>query len=165
MGKRLDALVDRLIARAQRTPYFHLTGYMERWWLFGSRRTNDAALDRPWPITARIHHILRSDNDRHLHDHPWWNISIVLRGGYWEWTPKNPRDPAGPQVKTWRGPGSIVFRRASAVHRLELPAGTSTWSLFVMGPKSQAWGFYTPDGKVHWRDYESYIAAREGACP
>lgn len=26
-------LVDKLIARAKRTPYFHLDGYMNRWWL------------------------------------------------------------------------------------------------------------------------------------
>ena len=31
-----------------------------------------------------LHHFLRSDHDRALHDHPWNFVSIILRGGYWE---------------------------------------------------------------------------------
>jgi hypothetical protein len=145
-------LADRLIARAQRAPYFHLEGYMNRWWLFKTR----------W-ISARIHEVLRSDLDRHLHDHPWWNISIVLRGGYHEVMPrcKIPHFgyPARPGVEwcrvKWRGPGSIVFRRATSRHRLELPTGQTSWSLFIMGPRVQTWGFYTESGKVSWREYET----------
>lgn len=38
-------------------------------------------------LTALVHHILRSDRDRAMHDHPWENASLVLRGGYWEVAP------------------------------------------------------------------------------
>lgn len=53
---------DYLIARSAKTPYFHLEGYMERFWL----------LPYGWyVIAARVHHILKSDDDRAFHDHPW----------------------------------------------------------------------------------------------
>jgi hypothetical protein len=35
----------------------------------------------PW-FTLRLHHILRSDDDRHLHDHPFDFTSFLLTGGY-----------------------------------------------------------------------------------
>lgn len=31
-----------------------------------------------------LHKFLRSDHDRALHDHPWNFVSIILKGGYWE---------------------------------------------------------------------------------
>ena len=34
--------------------------------------------------SVKLHHILRSDDDRDLHDHPWSFVSVILRGGYWE---------------------------------------------------------------------------------
>lgn len=131
-----------LVRRSEKTPYFHLPGYMRRFWLWRSKL-----------VSVRIHHILRSDNDRHLHCHPWWNISIVLRGGYFEWMP-NPK-AVTPQgiIRKWRGPGSIVLRKSSSRHRLDLPAGTTTWSIFIHGRKSREWGFYTEEGFVHWREY------------
>lgn len=66
-----------LVAYAKRNPYFHLADYMERFWLVrhNEQKTNWA---------ARIHNVKRSDHDRALHDHPWNNCSVVLRGGYWE---------------------------------------------------------------------------------
>lgn len=34
VSRRLIA--NHISKRAQRTPYFHLTGYMNRWWLFNT---------------------------------------------------------------------------------------------------------------------------------
>lgn len=163
-----------------RRPYFHLTGYMNRYWLLGAA-SNERNRDNPdWTVSdweyadsrsrlyqwltrhlaIRLHHILRSDNDRHLHDHPCWNVSVVLKGGYFEIMPMVQKNPAvfveGDQeltFKVWRGPGSIVFRRASARHKIVLPPGQTCWSIFILGRKSQPWGFYTPTGKVGWREY------------
>jgi hypothetical protein len=73
-------LADLLIGRAKRTPYEHLADYMQRFWV---REHNEAKSN----IAARVHNIKRSDYDRALHDHPWWNISFVLKGGYWEVVP------------------------------------------------------------------------------
>jgi hypothetical protein len=149
MIRRLfSRLADRLIARAQRTPYQHLPGYMERFWLLPYSRWR--------PFAARVHHILRSDDDRAFHDHPWPYLTIVLRGGYTEVRPLF--SDSGIYIGTtsrWHGPGSILFRRAKSWHRLELPAGETAWTLFVSGPKSQSWGFMpAPDlNKIYWRRY------------
>ena len=76
----ISYLADFLIGRAKRHPYEHLADYMQRFWL---RKHNEAKSN--W--AARIHNIKRSDHDRALHDHPWKNASLVLKGGYWEVAP------------------------------------------------------------------------------
>ena len=75
--------------------YGHLDGYMERWWII------EAAADKSRKA-IRLHHILRSDRDRAMHDHPWENASLVLRGGYREAAPGTYRDAfeAGIDVAT-----------------------------------------------------------------
>jgi len=42
--------------------------YMRRWW--GIPRNENA--------NVYLHRILRSDDDRAMHDHPWSNISYLL---------------------------------------------------------------------------------------
>jgi len=132
-----QALVDRIVRRAERTPYLHLDGYMERFWLF-----------RTPLVSARVHRILRSDLDRDLHDHPWDYASVILRGGYLEITESGER---------WYGPGSVIVRSATPLHRLVLPPGTAATTLFIHGRKRREWGFATERGWVHWRQY---VAAR-----
>ena len=65
--------------RVPRAPDFIIGGaedaYMLRWWVIPRNR---------W-FNIYLHKILRDDDPRALHDHPWWNISIVLKGGYLEW--------------------------------------------------------------------------------
>lgn len=152
-------LVDRIIARAKRTPYFHLDGYMERYWLYKS----GACEPNHTSVGVRIHRILRSDSDRHFHDHPWPSISIVLRGGYWEVMPESQSqepflDPYRWR-RIWRGPGAIVFRRAHHRHRIEIPEGQDSWSMFIMGRYAKHWGFYTARGFIYWR---TYLAQHDG---
>ncbi len=146
------SIADFIITRvSRRQPDFVIGGeanpYIRRWWVIPRNR---------W-FNIYLHQILRPDDDRALHDHPWWNCSIVLRGGYREVTPSRPEG-------AWRCAGSIVFRGARALHRLELaPAQVSDiglvtrwlpcWSLFVTGPRIREWGFACPKGWVHWRDF------------
>lgn len=160
-------IATAIIARAQRTPYFDLHGYMQRWWVKKPRGHDASAAEngrRDTSWGARVHRTFRSDAGRDLHDHPWWNVSIVLRGGYWEIMPTDQCQPARldsrPETtllrgyrRVWRGPGSIVFRRATDRHRLEIPVGGEAWSLFIMGPWKRNWGFHTRRGWVMWRDY------------
>jgi hypothetical protein len=153
-------IADAIIARAKRTPYIHLDGYMNRWWLLPYNR---------FGIAARVHQILRSDEDRHLHDHPWWYVTIILRGGYLEHT-----DRGGDMDLKWYGPGSVLFRRASHYHRLVLRRGVGEslynypcWTLFITGPKRKdhdpehsCWGFFVDGKKVPADVYlgDKYIA-------
>lgn len=101
-----------------------------------------------------LHQIMRSDDDQALHDHPWWSISFIFCRGYWEIT------PAG---RFWRGRGAIIFRTATAAHRLEIPtdknaAPLSCWTLFITGPRIREWGFHCPQG---WRPWQEFVDARD----
>lgn len=121
----------------------HDAPYLRRWWVIPRNR---------W-FNIYLHQILKDDDDRALHDHPWWNVSIILKGCYDEITPKG---------RKHRGRGSIVFRRATAAHRLVLPirnGGMSyCWSLFITGPRVREWGFHCPRG---WRVWTEFVDARD----
>lgn len=168
-------LVNWIIRRAKRTPYFHLEGYMERFYFFRWRSRGE----KHGPLTVRVHHILRSDSDRHFHDHPWPYVTLILRGGYIEYR-QFPLSTAEERQRAFKacakafdiderwlgrdrvlvtrqfhGPGSILFRRASDRHWLELIDGVDCWSLFTHLRKQKEWGFYTEQGFVPWRDYPS----------
>lgn len=139
-------LTDLLIRRVtRRAPDFVIGGeadpYMRRWWVIPRNR---------W-FNIYLHEVLRDDDDRALHDHPWVNCSIVLRGGYVEVTRKHPAGIA-------RAPGTMVFRLARELHRLKVHReidGTviPCWSLFITGPVVRSWGFQCPQGWVHWRKF------------
>jgi hypothetical protein len=113
--------------------------------------TQDDPYLRRWYIVPRnrffniyLHHFMRSDDDRALHDHPWWNISILLKNNYREHLQDGSfRDKTAP---------GIVLRTASFAHRIELINGPA-WTLFITGPKIREWGFLCPQGWRHWRDF------------
>ncbi|UYY77764.1 hypothetical protein [Sphingomonas sp. R1] len=123
-------------AMMQRQPDFVIgaPAYLRRWWI----------VPRNEQQNVYLHEILRDDDDRALHDHPWANTSMLLIGRYREITPE------GAFI---REPGSIVHRPAEALHRLELIDSEPCVSLFFTGPKVREWGFACPSGWVHWRDF------------
>jgi hypothetical protein len=140
LKKIIAAIAPRLIDISQtREPDVFIGGrentYLARWWL----RRNKF-------INYYLHNFRRSDDDRALHDHPWWNLSILLRGTYTEHT----IDAGGVHVRRIRTAGDIVFRRAESAHRIELHDGPC-WTLFITGPKIREWGFHCPKGWRHWR--------------
>ena len=94
-----------------------------------------------------VHEVLRSDDDRALHDHPWANLSVILAGGYLEHTIR----AGGVHVRTERTAGDIVFRRAKAAHRLEMIPDMLCYTLFITGFRVRTWGFHCPLGWVPWR--------------
>jgi hypothetical protein len=165
-------IAAKLEARVLRQ-YEHLVGYMLRWWVVGGPDS--------W-LRVRMHAILRSDRDRALHDHPATSVSLILRGGYWEvmeYVAKDKMDLADyrnqlgllPYVSPacafimadfnikWRAPGDIVIRRATDAHRIVLPKGRTSLSLFAMTRTTNAWGFYPgleengKTRKVAWQEY------------
>lgn len=110
-----------------------------------------------------IHNIERSDDDRGLHCHPWNFVSIILKGRYWEVTPDSieplPGETAPRGAKYW-GRFSVIKHKAEDAHRLILH--DPVWTLVFLGKKRREWGFYTPKGWVHWKDY---IDEKFGATP
>lgn len=127
--------------------------YMLRWW----------KIPRNPFFNMYFHHVLRSDDDRALHDHPWFSFSIVLQGGYFEHTIL----AGGVHSKIWYGPGSVKFRRAGkCAHRLELvtmPPGEDrvvhdmpAKTIFITGPVLRRWGFHAQQRWVdafEWDDF------------
>jgi hypothetical protein len=146
-----------LIKKAKQTPYFHLTDYMDRWWLMPrcllTRHPDGYLFPRSWlPFSIRIHHIKRPDAGRDLHDHPFDYRTIILFGWYVE------EDVFGQHY--FMGEGDTKSARAQTFHRIvDMPKpGTSlegggVWTLFIMGRRINSWGFIVGGRKVHWKKY------------
>lgn len=114
--------------------------YLTRYYLF--------LRDRKWfPFNIFMHNFHKSDPDD-LHDHPWPFVTIILKGGYWEHTPKG---------KFWRGAGTINWAGSKSLHRVELEPGVDTWTLFIPGPTVREWGFID---KGIWKRHDQYLAER-----
>lgn len=161
------AVAAWLIQRAQRTPYFHIMSadgnemYMGRWWLFNpyDRDTNKA---RKWwcPWSIRIHHIMRADEDRDLHDHPWNARTIILRGWYVE-----DRLVQG-EVSVFqrpfvRRPGDTAALRFGEYHRIDQVSAGGVFTLFISGPYQGTWGFLVNGRKIPWRKYLGLEAGQD----
>ncbi len=164
------AIAAWLIARAQRTPYLHImsadgqTMYMGRWWLFNpySRETHKPAL---WwcPWSFRIHHIMRHDEDRDLHDHPWNARTIILRGWYVEQRMLDSEDPvlSGLNVPSGAHATEYIDRRAGDTarlnhgeyHRIDQISPGGVYTLFITSKWRGDWGFLVNGVKVPWRTY------------
>lgn len=106
--------------------------YLRRWYL----------IPRNPVFNVYLHHFLRSDDDRALHDHPWLSVSILIKGDYVEVLQDRSRYYSAP---------AIIVRRPTLAHRIAIlqPA----WTLFITGPKVREWGFLCPQGWRHWRDF------------
>lgn len=156
------SFADWLIARVtRRKPDFVIGGaerpYIRRWWVIPRNRC----------FNIYLHQFLRSDDDRAHHGHPWlFNFSWVLRGPLVEHLIK----AGGLLVKMLLLPGDWRFRWGASPHRLELltkavedgePVMSECWTLFITGPRVREWGFYCPQGWVHWKKFTA--ADDEGA--
>jgi hypothetical protein len=151
------AVARWLIRRAMRTPYFHLDGYMERWWIvpYGTDigdgtgcvswwRRPFAWLLQRFDIAIRVHHILRADNARDPHDHPWNARTVILDGCYIE-------EREG-KLYT-RIPGDTATLNFGEYHRILTVSDGGVWTLFITGRKRGTWGFLVNGEKIHYRDY------------
>lgn len=148
--------MNALLRMFHRAPDFVIGGYdnpyLERRWLIPRNR---------W-FNVYLHHFLRSDDDRALHDHPWINASILLSGSYCEHLP-------GGIVKVrknWRpwAPWRVVLRGPTSAHRVQLfqpwtadpdERETPVWTLFITGPRVRNWGFHCPKRWVPWQQFVS----------
>jgi len=108
-----------------------------------------------------VHRILTDDEDRALHDHPWFFFSYILSGGYYEVLPTK---------VVWRKPTSWYIRGMWTPHRLQLakfPPDPATGiarsikalTIIFTGPVLRRWGFHCPNGWRYWKDF---VAVREG---
>lgn len=93
-------------------------------------------------VAVYLHHFLRSDNDRHFHDHPWPFITILLSAGYHEHTPRG---------TFWRRRFSVLYRPATWLHWVEIRR--PVWTLVIRFRRVREWGFITERGWIDWQTY------------
>lgn len=112
-----------------------------------------------------LNELHRSDDDRAMHDHPWWWASFMLREGYIE---------IHDDGWTHHEVGRFRIRGAMYRHRLEIywpdtrpfrtfmGEDTNPLTLFFTGPKIREWGFHCPQGWRHWREFTDASGSRIG---
>jgi hypothetical protein len=143
-----------------------MLSHIGRGWIF-FKRVVIGPLDDPYLIRfilvrtpkhggIYIHHMLRSDHDRSLHDHPWDFTSIVLKGGYMELVDNNTTGKL-----MFNAPGAIIHRPAEWKHRVILSEGRTCWTLVFVSKKLRQWGFWINDIQwCWWRKYNQ----NKGIC-
>lgn len=168
---------DRIIRRAQRTPYYPITRaenpdeiYLDRWWLFnaygkpGGVAGETEAPRWPWLPSIRVHHIRRPDDDNHLHDHPWHARTIVLQGWYRE---ERPIAREGDELSAiWERPEVVDVRESftrqrgytgpvkfNQFHRIAEVPPEGVYTLWFTWKYQGTWGFLVDGHKVPWREY------------
>ncbi|GAB6995237.1 hypothetical protein JQ593_22655 [Bradyrhizobium viridifuturi] len=127
--------------------------YMERWHAIKRNRFFNVYL-----------HLYHHDDDRILHSHPWWSVSILVSGALREFytrTSEGANRPELHKARTVRR-GGIVWRSADMFHRLEV-AGNRTITIFITGPKfAKSWHFACKRGLIHWKQFVSVGRGGQG---
>lgn len=139
-----------------------------------SNRLPDVTIGKPdirvyrWFIIPRnpifniyYHKFVGSDDDRALHDHMYFNISILVKGSYFEHRIKS----GGVHTKTLHKAGTlsgIIFRSPWTAHRIEILEGTTCETIFITGPRIRRWGFHCPKGWRYWKDFGSSRSGDDG---
>lgn len=124
----------------------HIGLYMKRW-----------ILVTPWG-DIRLHHIMKSDYDRHLHDHPWNFTSYILKGGYVEHL-------SGGRKPLYYGAPATNRRKCWEAHRISLVPGQTAWTLVFTGRKFHDWGFHTENGFIPHKEYFQMFGLTEMSDP
>ena len=114
--------------------------HLHRWCLFAL----------PRGIRLYLHHFVDSDFARDPHDHPKGFLSIGLRGGYLEETPRE--EMGVKQYSIYIAPWLRYFP-PQHIHRILLPEGKDCWTLALTGPVRREWGFWHAGRWIEWRQY------------
>lgn len=87
-------------------------------------------------------------------DFEGWNHEYGVRAAELMANPPMSLHWEEPGYNIYRRAGSIAFRSYNDRHRIVhvLP---DTWTLILLGPKRQTWGFFTKQGFVNWREFSS----------
>jgi hypothetical protein len=109
---------------------------------------------RMLPFRFFLHHIVRSDDARAAHDHPFDFSTSLLKGSYQESIDTAP-DGNGPSDIRVVSAGMTTTNPAEHVHRLDIIE--PVWSLVVCTRARREWGFTTPTG---WVGHDTYLGTQ-----
>lgn len=104
-------------------------------------------------FSVYIHHILRKDEDDHLHDHPWPFWGIVLWGTYVETI----FTPATKEFKQRiRHPLTFGFLPSMGTyHKILDLVSKDVWTLVITGKRQPTWGYWIPE-QNYWVESSEY---------
>ncbi len=107
-------------------------------------------ISTPW-FNLYIHQILKSDEDLHMHDHPWDFYSFILYGSYSEETSYYPYFRV---IHTKTYPTrTLVEHDARDAHQLTLKTPV-VWTLVLTTGRAREWGYRI--GPEEWIDFKTY---------
>jgi len=117
--------------------------YMQRWYAIPRNKFFNCYL-----------HLYHHHDDRILHSHPWWSLSLCVSGALREFHTRTAQGANLPEQHKVRmvQRGELVWRSADMFHRLEI-AGNRTITIFFTGPKIKTWYFACKRGLMHWKAY------------
>lgn len=106
-------------------------------------------LQTPW-FAIYIHHILVSDQDRDMHDHPWNFTSVILEGAYREASSYPPIFDKI-YVRDYYS-GDVIEHKAEDAHKITL-VSNEVWTLVFTSGRNREWGYQTPAGWIGHKEY------------
>ena len=118
---------------------------LTRYYLFLKER-------KRFPFNVFLHKFHKGDPGD-VHDHPWPYATLILKGGYYEYTPNFEYGKMVGETKHWRGPGHFRICSSNSYHRIELVPGITAWTLFMPGPQTREWGFLVNNRWIHNDNY------------
>jgi hydroxymethylpyrimidine pyrophosphatase-like HAD family hydrolase len=96
--------------------------HFRRWKIFST----------PW-FVINLHGIYQSDEDEHLHSHPWDFASIVLWGSYVEELP-------GCELN-FRSFLDVAYRKHTVYHKILKLMSKKVFTLNIMSKNNHNWGY------------------------
>lgn len=134
-------------------------GYLLRWHLIPRNRF----------FNIYLHKFVGNDDERALHDHPWWSFSIKLCGRMMEYFKPSDLDMFcnrfyGIDMTRRRFVKRFTVRSPEFAHRLELVGNKPAWTIFITGPVNREWGFHCPKGWQHWSTMTTKDGKTIGGC-
>lgn len=147
----LPMVFNFLFSIAKRRPYQHIYGaqdkklYMERYWLFNPYLSSGADRKTKWfPISIRIHKIVKPDNDRHMHDHPWNARTFIVKGWYRE-----------ERINSafLRQKGESCRLKFKEYHKITHVSYDGVYTIFISGKYRGTWGFLVNGLKIKYKKY------------
>lgn len=92
-----------------------------------------------------LHRFIRNDSERHLHNHPWHALSVILTGGYREIVALD--GYRNLDIVDYEA-GNVNVIRANKTHRI-LRVEPNTWTLMLVSPRVRKnWFFVNDDGDM-----------------
>lgn len=104
------------------------------WEEIGEEFTRFTLLWTPW-FSVYLHRLYCPIAHPQCHDHPWSFVSLILKGGYMEYT-------KGKNEWRWRLPGSVLWRPAHWTHNV-ITHERASWSIIITGARRREWGFHS----------------------